>query len=122
VHLRRGDKRLASGTLHANGAGSGLCFYLVMLVFVCALFACQTVTQETLQANVLDAAINAAVKSRILTDPLGKLGDVSVETIRGQVYLHGVVHTPDDRRRAQDLARETPGALAIVNNLEVREI
>jgi osmotically-inducible protein OsmY len=75
-----------------------------------------------LQANVLDAAINAAVKSRILTDPMGKLGDVSVETIRGQVYLRGVVHTPDDKRRAQDLAKETPGALAIVNNLEVREI
>ena len=97
-------------------------FALGNAVFVCSLVACQTVTQETLQANVLDAAINAAVKSRILTDPLGKLGDVSVETVRGQVYLRGIVHTPDDRRRAQDLAKEIPGALIIVNNLEVREI
>jgi osmotically-inducible protein OsmY len=36
--------------------------------------------------------------------------------------LRGVVPTADDRRRAQELANEVPGALTVVNKLEVKEI
>ncbi len=109
---------MASQTLHA---GSGFRRYLVILAFFCPLFACETVTQETLRANVSDAAINAAVKSKIIADAVVKSGEVSVETIRGQVYLRGVVPTADDKRRVQELANEVPGALT-VNKLEVQEI
>ena len=45
-----------------------------------------------------------------------------METVRGQVYLRGVVPTVDDRRRVQELANEVPGALTVVNKLEVQEI
>jgi hyperosmotically inducible periplasmic protein len=102
----------------------GLHFYLVILAFSYPLFACQsltqTVTADTLQTNVLDAAINVAVKSRILADPLTKSAEVSVETVRGQVYLSGVVPTAGDKRRAQELANQVPGALTVVNKLEVK--
>lgn len=97
-------------------------FCLVLLALVCPLSACQTVTEETLQANVLDAAINAAVKARILADPMAMSGEVTVETIRGQVYLRGVVSTASDKTRAQELAHAVPGALTVVNKLEIREI
>ena len=113
---------MAHQTVHTNCIASGLSFYLVVLACFSPLFGCQTVTEETLQANVLDAAINAAVKSRILTDPQIKSGEVSVETVRGNVFLRGVVPTADDKRRAQELANEVPGALTVVNKLEVQEI
>ena len=117
---------MGSQNVHVNCIRSGLRFYLVILTLFSPLLACealtQSVTEETLQANVLDAAINAAVKSRLLADPLTKSGEVSVETVRGQVYLRGVVPTVDDKRRAQELANEVPGALTVVNKLEVKEM
>jgi hyperosmotically inducible protein len=113
---------MAVQTVHTNCLRSGLYSYLVILAFFFPLIACETVTQETLRANVLDAAINAAVKSKLLTDPMVKSGEVSVETIQGYVYLRGVVPTADDKRRAQELANEVPGAVTVVNKLEVQEI
>ena len=107
--------------VYANLKGSGLPFYPLILSFCFPLIACQTVTQETLRQNVQDAAINAAVKSKILTDPLGRSGTVSVETVRGNVYLRGVVPTANDRTRAQELAHEVPAAMTVVNKLEVQE-
>jgi osmotically-inducible protein OsmY len=112
---------MASRTVHANCTGS-FSFYVVILSFFCFLSACQTVTEETLRANVLDAAINTAVKSKILADPLVSTGEVSVETVRGHVYLRGVVRKADDKRRAQELANEVPGGLTVVNQLKIQEI
>ena len=112
---------MARPTVYANSNGSGVPFYLLILTFCFPVSACQTVTQETLRQNVQDAAINAAVKSKILADPLGQSGTVSVETVRGNVYLRGVVPTANDKRRAQELAHEVPAALTVVNKLEVQE-
>lgn len=92
---------------------------LIVSLVVTAIVACQTVTPETLQGDIEDAAITSVVKSKFLVEPA--FHSVNIETVRNQVYLRGVVPTVEERKRARDLAFEVPGVLTVVNNLEVLE-
>jgi hyperosmotically inducible periplasmic protein len=98
-----------------------LCPALLATLLVVAVGACQTVTPQTLQSEIDDAVITAAVKRRISTDPVTTSGAVNVETVRNRVYLRGVVPTARERNRAQDLAIAVPGVLRVVNDLQVLE-
>jgi hyperosmotically inducible periplasmic protein len=90
----------------------------VLLVLTAAL-GCQTVTQETLQEYIEDAAITSAVKSKFIADKA--LNAVNIETVRNRVYLTGVVPTAKEKQRARELAFEVVGVLVVVNDLEVQE-
>jgi osmotically-inducible protein OsmY len=97
------------------------CPGLLAVLLVVAVSACQTVTPQTLQREIDDAVITAAVKRRIFTDPVTTSGAVNVETVKSRVYLRGVVPTARERNRAQDLAIAVPGVLRVVNDLQVLE-
>jgi len=90
----------------------------VLLVLTAAL-GCQTVTQETLQEYIEDAAITSAVKSKFISDKA--LNAVNIETVRKRVYLTGVVPTAKEKQRARELAFEVVGVLLVMNDLEVQE-
>ena len=93
-----------------------------VLVSMClvSMSACQPAAPTTFQSDIEDAVITSAVKSKILTDPMA-LREVTVQTVRGRVYLSGVVPTTDQKQRAHELAIEVPGVVRVVNNLEVVE-
>jgi osmotically-inducible protein OsmY len=97
------------------------CPGLLATLLVAVVGACQTVTPQTLQREIDDAVITAAVKRRIFTDPIATSGAVNVETVRSRVYLRGVVPTAREKNRAYELAIEVPGVLRVVNDLEVLE-
>jgi hyperosmotically inducible periplasmic protein len=94
---------------------------MILIVFLCATPGCQTVTNETLNQEIVDAAITSAVKTRILTDPVAGLGGINVESVKNRVYLTGIVPTIEDKRRAHEVAIEVPGVISVVNDLQVRE-
>jgi len=90
-----------------------------ILLVLTATLSCQTVTQETLQEHIEDAAITSSVKSKFIADQL--LNAVNIETVRNRVYLTGVVPTVKEKQRARELAFKVVGVLTVVNDLEVQE-
>ena len=93
-------------------------FVVVVWMFLAA--GCQSMTGETAGENVNDASITSAVKAKLAGERLGTLTQVGVETVKNTVYLTGVVPTADDKRRAEDLAKQVNGVSKVVNNLQVR--
>jgi osmotically-inducible protein OsmY len=93
---------------------------LVVVIAVLAVAAgCQSVTGKTAGTVVDDSSITASVKAKLVADKPANLTRVDVDTNNGTVYLNGVVDTPEQRARAEDLARHTKGVAMVVNNLQV---
>jgi hypothetical protein len=65
-----------------------------------------------------DAAITAAVKSKLVADKASSLVKVNVETNQGVVELKGTVDSDRTKQRATDLARQVEGVRKVVNNLK----
>jgi hyperosmotically inducible protein len=68
-----------------------------------------------------DAAITAAVKSKLVGDKAANLTRVDVDTNNATVYLNGVVETPEQKTRAEQLAWQAKGVKSVVNNLQVQK-
>ena len=109
---------LAKGIRLSRGPFSFLSGVPVLLILT-AMLSCQTVTQETLQEHIEDAAITSSVKSQFIADQ--SLNAVNIETVRNRVYLTGVVPTVEEKQRARELAFKVVGVLTVVNDLEVQE-
>jgi hyperosmotically inducible protein len=100
--------------------GRGAFNTLVALFVVLALVAgFQSVTGRSAAANVDDAGITASVKTKIVADKAANLTRIDVDTIRGTVYLNGLVDTAERRARAERLAKQISGVKGVVNNLQV---
>lgn len=91
-----------------------------LLVAVVVLAGCRAMTGRTAGQVVDDAAITASVKSKLVADRAANLTRVDVDTSNGTVYLNGVVETPEQKARAEQLAWQAQGVKNIVNNLQVQ--
>src|SRR6185295_6723919 len=85
-----------------------------------SLFGCTTKTGESAKANANDAAITTAVKTKLAADRMTSLTRVDVETVKGTVYLRGVVPDPAAKTRAQELAQKVNGVTNVVNDLKAK--
>lgn len=79
-----------------------------------------TPTSKSTGEFVDDAAITAKVKAEFVRDPIVKALQVHVDTFKGTVQLHGFVDTVDQRARAEQIARNTPGVVNVQNALTVK--
>ncbi|HEU5305541.1 MAG TPA: BON domain-containing protein [Gemmatimonadales bacterium] len=93
----------------------------VMLVLVAAVSACSKTTGKSAGQNFDDASITASVKSKLVADTASSLTRVNVDTNNGTVYLNGIVESPEQRTRAEQLAWQAKGVKAVVNNLQVQK-
>jgi hyperosmotically inducible periplasmic protein len=93
---------------------------LVALLFVLAA-SCQSMTGKTAGQNVDDATITASVKSTLVADKAANLTRVDVDTTLGVVSLNGVVESPDQKSRAEQLASRVDGVRKVVNNLQIQK-
>jgi osmotically-inducible protein OsmY len=67
-----------------------------------------------------ESAISSSIRSRMQADPLlVHTYPIGVETQHGVVALTGTVPSFDQRMRAEQIARETPGVTSVVNNIQV---
>lgn len=68
-----------------------------------------------------DSVITTKVKSALLTDSLGKGGDTSVETRKGEVLLSGFVDNQGQADREVQLAKAVEGVSSVQNKLMVKD-
>ena len=66
-----------------------------------------------------DAKITTAIKTKLTTERVKNLVDVSVETNDGVVRLTGKVPTAEDKFEAERIARRTKGVREVANELRV---
>jgi len=77
-------------------------------------------TKESTGELIDDSVITTKVKSALVADKTVSAVDVSVETFKGRVLLAGFVKSPDERQRAESVARAVTGVKAVSNQIEVR--
>ncbi|HXH82516.1 MAG TPA: BON domain-containing protein, partial [Candidatus Tectomicrobia bacterium] len=92
---------------------------LAVLVTAAVLAGCQTTMGRSAGDVIDDSATTATVKSKLVAERPANLTSVGVDTVNGVVYLTGVVDTPQQRIRAEQLAWETKGVRQVVNNIQV---
>ncbi len=66
-----------------------------------------------------DPWITTKVQAQYFLDPQIKGHEISVDTTRGIVLLEGSVETAEQKRQAEQIARETEGVTRVVNRLTV---
>ena len=81
----------------------------------------QRASEAASQAGELlsDAALTGKIKSKMALDDNVSAGTIGVKTKDGHVTLSGTVATPDERRRAVQLARETKGVVSVDDRLTI---
>lgn len=84
------------------------------------LASCQATTGRTAGRNVDDAALTASVKASLVSDKASNLTRIDVDTTNGVVALNGVVESPEQRSRAEQLASRVDGVKKVINNLQVQ--
>ena len=95
---------------------------VVVLMVMLALGAgCRSMTGESAGRNIDDTTITTEVKAKLAAEKASNLTRVSVTTANGQVSLTGVVPTPADRTRAEEITRGVKGVQGVANNLQVQK-
>jgi hyperosmotically inducible protein len=67
-----------------------------------------------------DKHITHTVQSGLQNEPVYKFSDVDVKTFDGVVQLSGFVNTEEQKRRAAEIAQQTPGVSQVVNNITLK--
>lgn len=91
---------------------------VAVVVFTLALSACAGVGTAT-GKYVDDSVITTKVKTELIRDPLTDAFKINVTTVKGVVYLTGLVKSEKERQRAGELARQVDGAKLVKNELTV---
>ncbi len=95
---------------------------VLALVTASALFTgcAGTPTRESTGEYIDNAAITARVKTALISDPVTKARDITVESFRGTVQLSGFVNSSEEKTRAEQVARAVDGVVAVQNSLVVK--
>jgi len=67
-----------------------------------------------------DATITTKVKTELIGAKEVKSADISVRTYNGEVQLSGFVDSPDQKSRAEQIARAVPGVKDVQDDLLIK--
>lgn len=82
----------------------------------------RSVMQERTTMDALgDAEVKVSLKNRLLKDSTGLFTDVSADVVEGRVVLTGSVPSREQKVTATRIAWETPGVVAVTDELTVAE-
>ena len=76
--------------------------------------------QESTGELIDDTVITTKVKAELLNDTNVSAMDIKVETFKGRVQLAGYVKSPQERQRAEGIARAVSGVKAVNNRIELK--
>ena len=93
---------------------------MALVLFTLAV-GCRSMTGKSAGTTLDDATITASVKSKLVADKASNLTRIDVDTNNGIVSLNGTVATPEQRARAEQLAREATGVKQVMNNLQIQQ-
>jgi hyperosmotically inducible protein len=92
----------------------------VALVVLLAAAAGAAASCRTAGDPYRDARIEAEIKARLVAEHDANLTRLGVVSSDGTVYLSGAVPSPQQKARAETVARGVTGVRKVVNTLEVR--
>lgn len=93
-------------------------FLLAMLL---SLGGCTAMTGESAGQYTDDSAITARVKTALAADKVANLTRIDVVTTNQVVALNGIVQSADQKRRAEEVAKEISGVRRVQNNLQIQQ-
>jgi osmotically-inducible protein OsmY len=82
---------------------------------------CTSMTGETAGQYVDDSTITASVKAKLVGDKAANFTRIDVDTTNRVVSLNGIVASPDQKARAEQLAMQVGGVRRVDNNLQVEK-
>jgi len=77
-------------------------------------------TGETAGQYVDDSTITTSVKAKLVADKVANLTRIDVDTTNRVVSLNGVVESPEQKTRAEQLAMQVGGVRRVDNNLQIQ--
>ena len=96
----------------------------ILISFALALLlsstGCTSMTGQTAGQYVDDSTITTSVKAKLVADKLPNLTRIDVDTTNRVVSLNGVVESPEQKARAEQLAMEVSGVRRVDNNLQIQ--
>lgn len=104
---------MQSTTMKRTLAGS-------LLALCLSAAACTSMTGQTAGQYVDDRTITASVKAKLVADKAANLTRVDVDTTQHVVSLNGIVESPAQKARAEELASQVSGVRRVNNNLQVQ--
>ena len=93
----------------------------VLLAALLLLSGCTALTGETAGEYVDDSTITASVKAKLAADKIATLTRIDVDTTNRVVSLNGIVQSPDQKARAEQLASQVSGVKSVKNNLQIQK-
>jgi len=81
---------------------------------------CTSMTGETAGQYVDDSTITTSVKAKLVADKVANLTRIDVDTTNRVVSLNGVVESPEQKTRAEQLAMQVGGVRRVDNNLQIQ--
>ena len=81
---------------------------------------CTSMTGQTAGQYVDDSTITASVKAKLVADKVANFTRVDVDTTNKVVALNGIVDSPAQKTRAEELAMQVSGVRKVDNNLQVQ--
>jgi osmotically-inducible protein OsmY len=91
------------------------------LALLLSVTACTSMTGQTAGQYVDDSTITSAVKAKLVGDKAANLTRIDVDTTNSVVSLNGVVESPDQKTRAEQLAKQVGGVRRVDNNLQIQK-
>lgn len=82
---------------------------------------CTAMTGETAGQYVDDSTITTSVKAKLVADKAANLTRVDVDTTKQVVSLNGIVESPEQKARAEQLATQVSGVRKVNNNLQIQK-
>ena len=92
----------------------------LVLILILSASGCTSMTGQSAGQYVDDRTITATVKSKLVADRASNLTRVDVDTTNQVVSLNGIVQTPDQKQRAEELAMQVSGVRRVNNNLQIQ--
>jgi hyperosmotically inducible protein len=93
-----------------------------VMAMAAGLTGCATQGDERTATQKLDDRMTAhRVRQELSKSPVYKFSSVGVLAFEGQVQLNGFVNTDDQKSRAEEIARNTPGVAQIINNIGIKQ-
>ncbi len=77
--------------------------------------------QPPLKEVVSDSLVTTKVKTALLKDPMVSGFAIHVETVKGRVYLQGLVKELEHKYRARSVARKVDGVQEVIDLLRVSQ-
>ncbi|HXN16337.1 MAG TPA: BON domain-containing protein [Usitatibacter sp.] len=81
---------------------------------------CTHLGDKTVGATLDDATIKAKVKVKFIEDKTVSALNIKVDSYNGVVQLSGFANSPEEARRAEQLAREVSGVKVVKNDIRLK--